>query len=353
MRLCIAGLAFAAAALVGNAGPAGAAAAPQPVIDMHFHALHADSQGPPPALFCQPSPTNVTWDAGLTTNAAARAAFKKANCAAPIWSPATDEALRDASMAELRKYNITAIASGSPAVVQAWESVESARIIPAVTMGDEPYPSIEQLRTLYRAGRLKVLGEISVQYDGVAPNDPRLEPYLALAEELDIPVGIHMGPGPRGASYMPGFGAYRARLSDPLQLEDVLVRHPHLRLYVMHAGWPMADNMIALLFAHPQVYVDTAVIDFILPREAFHSYLRRLVEAGFEKRIMFGSDQMVWPQAIGIGIQSIQSATFLTEAQKRDILHDNAARFLRLKPGETSFTGEAARMPAGAPGKTS
>jgi hypothetical protein len=29
-------------------------------------------------------------------------------------------------------------------------------------------------------------------------------------------------------------------------------------------------------------------------------------------------------------IDGIQSATFLTQEQKRDILHDNAARFLRL-----------------------
>jgi len=40
---------------------------------------------------------------------------------------------------------------------------------------------------------------------------------------------------------------------------------------------------------------------------------------------------MVWPGAIGAGIHSITSAPFLTEAQKRDILYNNAARFLRLK----------------------
>jgi predicted TIM-barrel fold metal-dependent hydrolase len=45
---------------------------------------------------------------------------------------------------------------------------------------------------------------------------------------------------------------------------------------------------------------------------------------------MFGSDQMVWPEAIPRAIDAIQSAPFLTAAQKRDILHDNAARFLRL-----------------------
>jgi predicted TIM-barrel fold metal-dependent hydrolase len=26
-----------------------------------------------------------------------------------------------------------------------------------------------------------------------SPDDPKLEPYFALAEELDIPIGIHLG----------------------------------------------------------------------------------------------------------------------------------------------------------------
>ena len=45
---------------------------------------------------------------------------------------------------------------------------------------------------------------------------------------------------------------------------------------------------------------------------------------------MFGSDAAMWPQVIGIGIEAIESADFLTEVQKRDILFNNATRFLRL-----------------------
>ncbi|HVF15775.1 MAG TPA: amidohydrolase family protein [Steroidobacteraceae bacterium] len=65
-----------------------------------------------------------------------------------------------------------------------------------------------------------------------------------------------------------------------------------------------------------------------------HIHLRRLVDAGYGKRIMFGSDQMVWPQAIEVAIESITQAPFLSEEQKRDILYSNAARFLRLTPAE-------------------
>ena len=43
---------------------------------------------------------------------------------------------------------------------------------------------------------------------------------------------------------------------------------------------------------------------------------------------------MVWPEMIDVAIDRIQSAGFLSEDQKRDILYNNAARFLRLSPQE-------------------
>jgi predicted TIM-barrel fold metal-dependent hydrolase len=169
-----------------------------------------------------------------------------------------------------------------------------------------------------------------LQYAGISPSDPRFDPYLAVAEELDIPVGIHMGPGPPGAAYLPGSKGYRARLSSPLELEAALIKHPNARVWIMEAGWPNIDDLLALLWAHPQVYVDTGMIDYAIPRAAFQRYLQRMVEAGFEKRILFGSGQMIWPKAIDYAVESINSAPFLTDEQKRDILYDNAARFLRL-----------------------
>ena len=55
-----------------------------------------------------------------------------------------------------------------------------------------------------------------------------------------------------------------------------------------------------------------------------------LIDNGLGKRLMYGSDQMIWPEVIGETIEAIEDADFLTEEQKRDILYNNAARFLRL-----------------------
>jgi hypothetical protein len=150
-----------------------------------------------------------------------------------------------------------------------------------------------------------------------------------MAERLDIPVGIHIGCGPPGAPYI-GSSNYRAKLHSALVLEEALARHPKLRVYAMHAGWPMLEDMLATMYTHPQLYVDVAAICYMIPREEFYFYLQRMVQAGFGKRILFGSDNMVWPQAIGKGIESINTAPFLSAEQKRDILFNNAARFLRL-----------------------
>lgn len=139
-----------------------------------------------------------------------------------------------------------------------------------------------------------------------------------------------MGEGPPGAPYR-GFPRYRAGLTNPFQLEEVLIRHPRLRVYVMHYGSPLTDEMIAMLYSHPQLYVDIAGNDWSLPRKEFHRHLRRLVEAGFEKRILFGSDAMVWPRTIEVAIESVETAEFLTPEQKRDIFYNNAARFLRIR----------------------
>jgi hypothetical protein len=175
------------------------------------------------------------------------------------------------------------------------------------TMTD--FPDVSWLRKELESGNIKAFGELSPQYEGISPSRLAVRAIWQLAEEFDIPVGIHMGPGPPGAAYDSNpvpykSPAYRMAFADPMLLEDVLLRHKRLRLFVMHAGWPQLDSMMALMYAHPNVYVDTAVLSFesMVPRPSYYRHLRGLVEAGFAKRIMFGSD---FPNQVNAGIAAI------------------------------------------------
>jgi len=305
---------------------------PEPIIDVHLHAVPVDSNGPPPSYICAPFDRWQAWDPKTGEQAVAESVSVHPRCKTPLASPRTNAEMQTRTLDILLRYNITAIVSGSNDLIDRWKQAGGERILPAVSFDAQSgKPTVEELRAFVKLHPVAAFAEITQQYNGIAANDARMEPYYALAEELDIPVGIHMGPGPPGISYF-GAPAYRMKLSSMLLLEDVLVRHPHLRLWAMHAGWPLGDDAIAALYAHPQLYVDVGVIAYTTPKAEFYSYLKRLVDAGFEDRILFGSDQMVWPEAEIAALETIQAAPFLSKEQKRDILFNNAVRFLRLKP---------------------
>jgi hypothetical protein len=315
---------------------AASAAAQQrlPIIDVHLHAHAADSQGPPPLAICTPIEPFPAWDPAQSYETVFMAMLKQPPCADPVWSPRTDQELMEQTLAVMERRNIIGVVSGPAERVAAWRAVAPERLIPGLSLQlGEAAPSPDALRRLHASGALAVLGEVATQYQGIEPDDERLAPYWALAEELDMPVGIHVGTGPPGVIYL-GSSGYRARMHSALTMEEVLVRHPRLRVYLMHAGYPLLEDLLVVLYAHPQLYVDVGVIVFTQPRAAFYRFLQGIVESGFGNRVMFGSDQMVWPGVIERSIAVIEEAPFLSEAQKRDILYHNAARFLRLSEEE-------------------
>ncbi|MFC3551661.1 amidohydrolase family protein [Lysobacter cavernae] len=272
-----------------------------PIIDVHLHVGAAAPGAPNPATG---QPTTANTDAErerLTLERMRQHGIVLGLVSGP-----------DAAMASMRRAGGEAIWAGA-----------------FLDDGRTPLPPPDVLRKAFANGELKVMGEIAAQYHGLDPSDAWFEPYLQLAEEFDIPVGIHTGLGPPGTPYgcCPGFSA---GLGNPMRLEPLLKRHPKLRVWLMHAGWPYLQETKAILHVYPQVHADLSVINWIIPRQEFHDYLQALVTAGFTDRLMFGSDQMVWPEAITLAVEGVDSAAFLTPAQKRAIFHDNAARFLRV-----------------------
>jgi len=306
---------------------------PAPIIDMHLHALPlAEFEalgGAAPVPHCVPMTDYPVPESARTWLDVFRS--RDLSCRA-VWSPTSDDAVLERTLEIMRRRNVFGVTSGSR--VDLWKKSAPERILPSLSFSGGPdAPSVDAVRQAFDQRGFVALGEVTTQYGGIAPDDPSLDPYWSVAEKQGIPVGIHIGTGPIGAPYL-GFERYRGRLHSPLLLEEALLRHRDLRVYIMHAGWPMLDDLLALLWTHPQVYVDVGAIDWALPRREFHRYLRRIVEAGFGKRVLFGSDQMVWPDTIELAIQSIESADFLAQDQKRDIFFDNAARFLRLTPAQ-------------------
>ncbi len=277
------------------------------IIDVHFHARSAGDYGPTP-------PNNPMT--GKTPNAKNNTAILQTN------------------IAYLKQYHVVkAICSGSLSRNADFVSQEPLLFISSLEYPDHqnnPLPDTATFKKLYSEKKFFVFGELGLQYEGKTLSDPIFEPYIAICERLGIPVAIHTG---EAAPETPFHGSPDFTISSgrPLTIEPVLKKHPALKIQLMHLGYPFLEETKALLNVYPQVYADMSAIDWIIPKEEFHQYLKAFIVAGFGKRLMYGSDQMIWEDAIPLSIKNIESALFLSAKQKDDIFYNNAAAFYNFK----------------------
>jgi len=81
---------------------------------------------------------------------------------------------------------------------------------------------------------------------GLPLNAAEWYPFYAKCAELDIPIVIQTG---HSAEFMP------SACGRPILLDDVALYFPELRLVAAHTGWPWVEELIALAWKHPNVYI--------------------------------------------------------------------------------------------------
>jgi predicted TIM-barrel fold metal-dependent hydrolase len=145
-------------------------------------------------------------------------------------------------------------------------------------------------------------------------NDQEIYPVYAKAEELGLIVMVHTGSSI--------FRGSRLKYGNPLDLDDVAVDFPDLKILQVHSGrgiWYETAFFLAKL--HKNVYCEISG----LPPQKLLDYfpeLERLAD-----KFIFGSD---WPGVPGIrkNIETIQKLPLKTETKEK-ILGKNAVRLLK------------------------
>ena len=144
--------------------------------------------------------------------------------------------------------------------------------------------------------------------------DPRLDPILAQAVELDVPVLQHAWRKTLGQ--LPGE-------SRPADVADLARRHPQARIVMAHLNGINPRGLEAVADC-PNVAVDTAGGD---PESNMVELAARRLGPG---RVVFGSDMPI--RHFGISLAKVLGAD-LPMATRRDILWNNAARILPARAG--------------------
>ena len=189
----------------------------------------------------------------------------------------------------------------------------SQRLIPFANINPyvTPDPVAELTRCVTELGHRGL--KLYPVYQHFYPNDRRLYPVYARAQEMGVPIMFHTG-----SSTFPGA---RLKYGDPLYLDDVAVDFPRLTIIMAHSGrgfW--YDRAFFLARLHEHVYMEITG----LPPQKLLVYFPDLEKLA--DKVIFGSD---WPAVTDIaGNIAIIRRLPLAEETKEKILGGNAARLL-------------------------
>jgi uncharacterized protein len=138
---------------------------------------------------------------------------------------------------------------------------------------------LDEMHRAFEVLRLRGL-KLAPLYQNYHPMHDRMQPVYAYCEERGIPVLVH-----QGTTF-----ARRAPLkyAQPVQLEDVALAYPGLRMVIAHLGHPWIDETLVLIRKHPYLYADISAL-YYRPWQ-FYNALVSAMEYGVTGKLLFGSD---------------------------------------------------------------
>jgi predicted TIM-barrel fold metal-dependent hydrolase len=186
--------------------------------------------------------------------------------------------------------------------------------------GLDPYEGMEGVRRLERA--VRELGFVGAHmyphWFELAPDHAKWYPYYAKCVELDVPVQMQVG---QSLIYTP---EQRLRsVGRPIALDAVACDFPELKLIGIHIGIPWTEEMIAMAWKHPNVYIGC---DAHSPKYWPASFVQYVNTYGQDK-VIFGTD---FPVLDFARTREEIEALGLKEEPKRKLLRENALRIYNL-----------------------
>jgi len=152
------------------------------------------------------------------------------------------------------------------------------------------------------------------------PNDRRVYPLYAAAEELQVPVLIHSGHTGVGAGE-PGGGGVRLKYSNPMLVDDVAVDFPELTIILAHPSFPWQDEALSVARHKPKVHIDLSGWS----PKYFPPSLVQHANSVLQDKVLFGSDYpLITPDRWLADFATLD----IKPAVVPKILKDNAARLL-------------------------
>jgi len=181
--------------------------------------------------------------------------------------------------------------------------------------------------------RMKAVREIRRSYDlglrgvavrpfmfGIPPHHAKMYPIYSTCVELDIPIWFHLSIN---------YSTNNMEVERPIYLDIVAQDFPELKIIAGHGGWPWVNELVAVAWRNPNIYIDIAsyLPKYIGMKGTGWEQLIHFGNSVLQDRILFGSTWLF----MGMSIKQLADGVMelpLKEEVKRKWLYENAAKLL-------------------------
>lgn len=223
----------------------------------------------------------------------------------------------------LTSYIVSPHRPSTAEVVKAIENVPNLGVVAGISYRHYHQRDLRELADFLEHGLVKGL-KLYPGYEPFYPHDRRMQVVYDLAEEFDVPVMIHTGD-----TYSP---SGRLKYSHPLEVDEVAVDHPKVKLVICHLGNPWLVDCMEVVYKNKNVYADCSGLVLGEFTEAFEDYMQEQIEdvllyAGERDKFLYGSD---WPICSMRSYVEFVRDLEMPAADRHLLMYENARRLFRL-----------------------
>ena len=145
-----------------------------------------------------------------------------------------------------------------------------------------------------------------------------------MALEYDVPVMFHSGD-----TYAP---TGKVKYSHPLQIDDLAVDYPAMKIVICHIGNPWIKDCMEVVYKNENVYADISGLVLGNFSEKFERFMKNEIEemityAGEPQYLLYGTD---WPISNMESYLQFMKKLELAKEKKELIHWKNAARLFKI-----------------------
>lgn len=227
----------------------------------------------------------------------------------------------------LTSYKVTEHRPPTSAVIEATRAYPNISVVAGISYLNYKERDLREVSDYLKEGLVKGL-KLYPGYEPFYPYDARCQVIYDLAMEYDVPVMIHTGD-----TYTP---KGKVRFAHPLNIDDVAVDNPELKIVICHLGNPWIRDCMEVVYKNKNVYADVSGLVLGDFEDRFEKFMlgqirEMILYAGEPRYLLYGTD---WPISNMNTYIRFMNGLGLTDEALEMIMWQNAAELFKIEVPE-------------------